>query len=199
MSTRALGRDVVPGPHDRRHPPPGWPACAARRCGCPHVVPAAAANLARFSPPPQHGAVHRNAGESMTVVHQHRVRYHEVDPQGFMFNSRYLEIADVAMAEFFRSLGWSYTALNDEGMDPSVATTTLRFATPARFDDLLDVSVWCPRVGTSSFDLDMTMCRDDLEVATVHLVYVNVDASLACSRPIPPTIASALTAKGVLR
>jgi acyl-CoA thioester hydrolase len=29
----------------------------------------------------------------MTIVYSHRVRYHEADAQGFLFNSRYLEVA----------------------------------------------------------------------------------------------------------
>jgi acyl-CoA thioester hydrolase len=132
----------------------------------------------------------------MTVIYRHRVRYHEVDLQGFLFNSRYLEIADVAMAEFFRQLGWAYGSLNSAGMDPSVVTATLRFTRPAYLDDVLDVAVECSRVGTSSFDLDMTICRDGLEIATVQIVYVNVDAALSSSCPIPTTIASALETEG---
>ena len=130
----------------------------------------------------------------MTVVHHHRVRYHEIDPQGFMFNSRYLEIADVAMAEFFRDLGWSYTTLNSDGMDPSVVTATIRYTRPVRFDDILDVDVNCSRVGTSSCTLLQRFLRNDEEVATVELIYVNVDAPLARSRPIPPAVAAALRA-----
>lgn len=40
----------------------------------------------------------------MPVVLHHRVRYHETDAQGFLFNSRFLEIADVALTEFMRSI-----------------------------------------------------------------------------------------------
>ncbi len=39
-------------------------------------------------------------------VLRHRVRYHEADAQGSLFNSRYLELADDATTEFFRVLGW---------------------------------------------------------------------------------------------
>ncbi|MEB3370530.1 acyl-CoA thioesterase [Saccharopolyspora mangrovi] len=126
-------------------------------------------------------------------VHSHRVRYHEVDLQGYLFNARYLEIADVAMAEYFRSLGWTYQELNRAGMDPSVVSANLRFASPARFDDVLDVVARCNRVGNSSFDLEFTISSGSREIATAELAYVNVDAAQARARPIPPSVRTAMT------
>ena len=125
-------------------------------------------------------------------LHQHRVRNHEVDSQGFLFNSRYLEVADVAMTEFFRSIGWPYPKLVAEGTDPSVISATLSFKAPAYFDDYLDVDVKCRRVGNSSFSLDVAFSRDETELANVELVYVNVDPTKARSRPLPEAVALAL-------
>src|SRR5262249_11086983 len=39
--------------------------------------------------------------------HRIRVRYSEIDGQAVVFNSRYLEYADVAITEYYRSLGIS--------------------------------------------------------------------------------------------
>ena len=127
-------------------------------------------------------------------LHQHRVRNHEVDSQGFLFNSRYLEVADVAMTEFFRSIGWPYPKLVAEGADPSVISAILSFKAPAYFDDCLDVDVQCRKVGNSSFRLDVAISRDATELANVELVYVNVDATTARSRPLPEAVALALRA-----
>jgi acyl-CoA thioester hydrolase len=127
-------------------------------------------------------------------VYQHRVRNHEVDSQGFLFNSRYLEIADVAMTEFFRSIGWPYPKLVAEGTDPSVISAILSFKAPGYFDDNLDVDVKCRKVGNSSFSLDVAISRDETELANVELVYVNVDPTKARSRPLPEAVAIALRA-----
>ncbi|MFD7956114.1 acyl-CoA thioesterase [Streptomyces ardesiacus] len=126
------------------------------------------------------------------TVYQHRVRYHEADAQGFLFNARYLELADVAMTEFFRALGMPYAELVAVGTDPSVVSATLTFSKPARFEDLLDVTARCTRVGTSSFGLDVHVSRGADTIATVQLVYVNVDAATATSRPLPEDVARAL-------
>ena len=125
-------------------------------------------------------------------LYQHRVRNHEVDSQGFLFNSRYLEIADVAMTEYFRSIGWPYPKLVAEGTDPSVVNAVVAFKAPAYFDDTLDVDVECRKVGNSSFTLDVRISRDHAALADIELVYVNVDPSKARSRPLPEAVALAL-------
>lgn len=131
----------------------------------------------------------------MSFVHRHRVRYHEADAQGFLFNSRYLEIADVAMTEFFRQLGWPYDKLNADGLDPSVVSVELTFRAPARFDDLLEIRVECARVGRSSFELSQGVTRRGEAIAEITIVYVNVDAATAVARPLPTAIAAALSSQ----
>lgn len=128
----------------------------------------------------------------MTHVLTHRVRYHEADAQGFLFNSRFLELADVAMTEFFRLLGWPYANLVSAGVDPSVAAARLEFARPARFEDVLAVDVSCEHVGRSSFRLVMQVTRDEAEIAVISIDYVNVDPALEASRPLPGDVTVAL-------
>lgn len=130
----------------------------------------------------------------MTVVLRHRVRYHEADAQGFLFNSRYLELADVALTEFFRALGWPYRELVAAGVDPSVVKATVEYKAPARFDDVLDLSVVCNRVGNTSFELTTTVTRESTLIAVMNLVYVNVDATSATSRPLTEAVARRLRA-----
>ncbi len=128
------------------------------------------------------------------IAYSHRVRYHEADAQGFLFNGRYLEIADVAMTEYFRALGWSYAELVAGGADPSVVNATLTFMAPGRFDDILEIDVACTRIGRSSFTLTMEFLRDRSAIARAELTYVNVDAASARSRELPDAVARALRA-----
>ena len=128
----------------------------------------------------------------MRGVLVHRVRYHEADAQGFLFNSRYLELADVAMTEFFRALGFPYAHLVSAGADPSVVKASVEFRLPARFDEVLDIAVGCTRVGVASFDLATVVTRGQDTVAELLLTYVNVEARTATSRPLPEAVASAL-------
>lgn len=125
-------------------------------------------------------------------VLQHQVRYHEADAQGFLFNGRFLELADVAMTEFVRKLGWPYQDMVERGVDPSVVSASLQFTAPARFEDVLDVHTDCSRVGGSSFDLVSRVTRGSEVIADMALVYVNVDTATATSRPLPRAFAEAL-------
>lgn len=129
-----------------------------------------------------------------TPLFRHHVRYHEVDQQGFLFNARYLEIADVGLTEFIRELGWSYEDINALGVDPSVASVELDFREPARFDDELEVMVACTAVGRSSFRLTTDVTRNGNTVAQVRAVYVNVEAKAARSVGLPAEFVAALTA-----
>ena len=130
----------------------------------------------------------------MSPTYRHRVRYHETDQQGFLFNSRHLEIADVAMTEFLRGLGFPYADLVAGGTDVSVVRAVVDYLAPARFDDDLDVDTTCVRVGSSSFELVMLMRSGDQLLARLRLVYVNVDAESARSTPLPVEVAAALRA-----
>lgn len=125
-------------------------------------------------------------------VSSHRVRNHEVDAQGFMFNSRYLELADIALVELMRHLGWDYQTLIDSGVDPSVVSSNITFKRPARFDDVLELLATCTKVGRSSFEVVVEVNRHDDLLAQLDMVYVNVDIVNEVSRPLPVAIASAL-------
>lgn len=126
------------------------------------------------------------------LVLKHRVRYHEADAQGYLFNSRFLEIADVAMTEFFRQLDLPYLELVAMGVDPSVVGAELTFKRPARFEDELDVHVACTSVGRSSFVLHTEIFWEEHMVADLVLTYVNVDAAQAVSRRLPDHVAALL-------
>lgn len=128
----------------------------------------------------------------MTPMYRHRVRYHEVDQQGFLFNGRYFEIADVAHTEFIRQLGWTYPELNAVGVDPSVVHVEADFMAPARFDDVLEVRAECLRVGRSSFVIRTSIVLADAEVAEITITYANMDAAAGSSRPLPPLVVEAL-------
>lgn len=129
----------------------------------------------------------------MTLL-RHRVRYHEADAQGIMFNSRYLEVADVAMVEYVRSIGWPYAALADVGVDPAVRHAEIEFRAPAHFDDVLDVDVSCLRVGRTSFTLASLVTRDRVTLASITIVYVNLDPDSRRPRALPPEVSAALHA-----
>jgi acyl-CoA thioester hydrolase len=121
--------------------------------------------------------------------HRIRVRYAEIDGQSVVFNSRYLEYADVAITEYFRSLGIS-SAGGPGSAEFHVAKATLEFKSPIRFDEELDLCVRTLRVGRASWTILIEIrgaVRDDLR-ATIEEVQVHVDLPSGTATPLPAWI-----------
>jgi acyl-CoA thioester hydrolase len=127
-------------------------------------------------------------------VHTFRVRYHECDAQGIVFNANWLSYFDVTLTEWFREMFGSYGALVESGSDVVLAETTLTFHGPARFDDALSVSVGVERLGTTSMVALFTARRDGEALVQGRTVYVFVDPGSMGKREIPRDVRARLGA-----
>jgi acyl-CoA thioester hydrolase len=76
-------------------------------------------------------------------MHNHRlairVRYHEIDGQGRVHNSQYLNYFERGRVEMLRSNGISYRELEQTGLMLVVKTMHVDFHVPAQFDDELEL------------------------------------------------------------
>src|SRR5689334_10543454 len=97
----------------------------------------------------------------MPFVHRHRVRYHECDAQGIVFNANLFTFFDVTLTEWFREMFGSYDALVKAGADVVLAETTARFRAPARFDDEVAIEAGVERLGTTSMVVTFTARRGE--------------------------------------
>ncbi|MEQ1830416.1 MAG: thioesterase family protein [Pirellula sp.] len=68
-----------------------------------------------------------------------RVRYHEIDGQGRVHNSQYLNYFERGRVEMLRSNGISYRELEATGLMLVVKTMHVDFHFPAQFDDELQL------------------------------------------------------------
>lgn len=131
----------------------------------------------------------------MPYVHTLRVRFGECDPQGIVFNARYLALIDVALTEFQRAAFGSYAAMvADHGVDLVVAEATQRFRAPARGDDLLDIALSFPHLGTTSTTMAVAITRAGEPVMDAEVRYVFVDPGTGRKCPIPGGIRARLSA-----
>ena len=117
-------------------------------------------------------------------THRFRVRYAEVDPQAVVFNSRYLEYADILVSEFFRTL--REEGLPD-GLQFHVRHAEVDYRAPLRFDDEVEGRLTVSSMGRSSLVLVIALHRsgeaDPAAVATLTQVHVDLDE--AKSTPLP--------------
>lgn len=115
-----------------------------------------------------------------------RVRYSEVDPQGVVFNSRYLEYADMGVVEYWRAMALG--PADPDWPECHVGTATVRYVRPIRMDELIEARVRIDRFGTASMTwaVELHGTGDAAELrAEIGLVYVHVDLATGQSRPLP--------------
>jgi len=125
-----------------------------------------------------------------------RVRYIECDAQKVVFNSRYAEYVDVSVTEFLRAAHVQHEFVHGD-LDFQLVKQTVVWKAPARYDEVLELSVTPKHLGNTSFTL-LTEFRiadpagDNRVIVTVETVYVLVDAKTLTKMPLPDRIRAAL-------
>ena len=123
-----------------------------------------------------------------------RVRYIECDAQKVVFNSRYGEYVDVSINEFLRAIGVLPEFLEGH-LDFQLVKQTVEWKAPARFDQVLELSITAVRLGTTSFTIGTTfrIAGEDRVIVTVETVYVLVDGRTLTKLALPDSLRAALT------
>lgn len=122
-----------------------------------------------------------------------RTRYNECDAQKVVFNSRYGDYTDLATAEFFRALGYE-KEMQTGDLDYQLVKQTTEWRAPARYDQVLEISVSTKHLGNTSFTLatEFRIAGDERVIVTVETVYVHVDHHTLVKSPLPAPLRAAL-------
>ena len=80
----------------------------------------------------------------MAQVHtfQHRVTYSECTVGNHVYYGRYLDFLEGARGEFLRAIGFPLVDLHGSDTAFPVVECCLRYASPARYDELLLIQTW---------------------------------------------------------
>ena len=139
---------------------------------------------------------------SQPFAHRFRVRYSEVDPQAVVFNSRYLEYADLVVTEWFRALGIGFAG--EQPMEFHVARAVVDYRSPLRADQQVEGRLRVVRLGNSSMTVGIALHLLDEHgspasqpSAEIELVQVHVDLDSGASQPLPDRLRARLTGETV--
>jgi acyl-CoA thioester hydrolase len=103
---------------------------------------------------------------------EERVRYADVDPMGFAYYGSYLRWFEIGRTEFMRGVGMSYREVEESGVLYPVTETFVKYAAPARYDELIEIVTALSYVKKASvrFDYEITGKGGDLHASgwTVH-------------------------------
>jgi acyl-CoA thioester hydrolase len=126
-------------------------------------------------------------------VYRLRVRFCECDPQKVAFNGNFALYIDLAVFEFMRALGFGESLVKGP-LDYQVVRQAIEWKGPARFDQVVEVSVWAKQLGTTSFVIatEFRIAGNSAIIATGETVYVLVDAATLTKTPLPAEFRVAL-------
>jgi acyl-CoA thioester hydrolase len=78
---------------------------------------------------------------SLRFSHSLRVTYAHCTLGNHVYYARYLDLLEAARGEFFRHLGFSCLALQQEDTVFQVTECALKYLKPARYDDVIEIRI----------------------------------------------------------
>lgn len=116
-----------------------------------------------------------------------RIRFCETDLMGIVHHGSYAGYLEVGRVEWLRRRGVVYTEWVSRGLHLAVAEMNIRYRSPARFDDELDVETTLGLVRSASLRFDYRLVRrgDAVLVAEGSTLLACVDEQGALRRMRP--------------
>lgn len=124
--------------------------------------------------------------EQFSFFHPLRVRWGECDAQNIVFFANYFLYFDVAMAEYFRELG--YALAGEDALEFYTVSASASYFDSAVYDDELEIGARCARIGNTSATLKFAVLRDDEVLVEGQTVYVHAVPKTKQKSPIPQAL-----------
>lgn len=122
-----------------------------------------------------------------------RVRYGECDAQRVVFNARWADYVDIGSVEFFQAVGFG-EALASGKFDYQLVKLTIEWKAPARFDQVIELSIYTTRLGNTSFTVvtEFRIAGQEQVICKAETIYVNVDSKTLTKLPLSAVARTAL-------
>ncbi len=108
----------------------------------------------------------------MKSVTQIRVRYAETDAMGIVHHAVYPVWMELGRSDLLRQMGQSYAAWEQRGVMMSVAELHVRFRSPAKYDELIEVHSQLTEAGRRRVVFAYVVVRDGTRLAEGESVHV---------------------------
>lgn len=122
----------------------------------------------------------------ITSKTQVRVRYAETDKMGYVYYGDYAQYFEVGRVEALRELGWTYKAMEEDGIMLPVLEFTVRYLKPAFYDDLITIHTYIKEVPSARIKFYHELYNEKGEKLTnaeVILVFINMKTGKPCAAP----------------
>jgi len=88
-----------------------------------------------------------------------RVIYADTDAMSVVYHSNYFKWFEVGRTELLRNIGYPYARLEQEGIMLPVIECGCKYAKPALYDDLLEITSMIKEVKAASILIEYEICR----------------------------------------
>tara|TARA_Y100000816_G_scaffold70400_1_gene47138 strand:- start:2252 stop:2656 length:405 start_codon:yes stop_codon:yes gene_type:complete len=108
-----------------------------------------------------------------------RVRYSDTDQMGYVYYGRYASYYEVARVELFRSLGFSYKNLEEEGIGMPVINMDAKYLLPIKYDEEIIIKTRIEELPSSKiiFYYDIFNKKNNLaNSAKTTLTFINLSS-----------------------
>ena len=111
----------------------------------------------------------------MAYSFQLRMCFQDVDGEGIVYHSNYLDYAERARSEFLRDVGLPVNDLLERDVAFVIKKAEINYKSPARLEDLLTVHTSIGEIRGASMVMNQTIKRGDMDLVDIVLqaVFVN--------------------------
>lgn len=114
-----------------------------------------------------------------------RVPYAHVDQMGVVYYAHYLVYFEMARGELLRKAGMPYGDMEKAGVLLPAVEAHCVYKKPARFDDLLDITISRVEIRGTRVRLDYEVTRGEVMIATGYTDHVCMSPEGRVLRPVP--------------
>ena len=127
---------------------------------------------------------------------KYRIYYEDTDAGGVVYYANYLKFYERARTEFLREMGISQFELEQkENLVFVVRRCEVDYITPARFDDLVEVSVKVKEINGASIVMQQEIKIGDKVLSRLDVTIVCITADSFRPKKIPQNIKTLLDAR----
>ena len=106
-----------------------------------------------------------------------RTRYAETDQMGVVYYGSYPQYLELGRVEWLRSIGFTYKAMEEEGIMMPVVSLQIQYKKPALYDELITIRTKLKELPSTKIEFDYEILNEKGELlSTANTVLVFVDA-----------------------
>ena len=120
------------------------------------------------------------------IVTEYRVPYADTDQMGVVYYGNYMALFERARNELMRACGYTYKECEQEGFMLPVVHAEADYKSPAKYDDLLEISAWVQLQKGVRIEIACEVRRKGEDAVLAKGYTRHVFVSTKDFRPCPP-------------